>query len=236
MWHLNVTFKLSVFREVSGFGLSGATYRRAQVIHTPLRTVKGGADSWSGFLCLPRCHTDKSSGCRQVCQGDEGLSPHAQLKLPPSLRLPRAALQATFTDLMTTKAECTEREKVATAQKSKRRCSGGFIISLQLLPKQYLDLALPRCYDNGQSPLCVAQASSSPSPASYCSSFSSSWPLVVTGSSHANESYEACAHIRVHDRMCMKVCLSVLVCCIKCAGTLSGSLQQCAYDCMNGQN
>lgn len=134
---------------------------------------------------------------------------------------------------MTTKAACTEREKVATAQKSKRRCSGGFIISLQLLPKQYLDLALPRCYDNGQSPLCVAQASSSPSPASYCSSFSSSWPLVVTGSSHANESYEACAHIRVHDRMCMKVCLSVLVCCVKCVGTLSDSLQQCAYDCMD---
>lgn len=221
MWHLNVTFKLSVFREVCKRIWLEWSYLQESTGHPHTsqgcKRGWGGADSWSGFSCLPRCHTDKSSGCRQVCQGDEGLSPHAQLKLPASLRPPRAALQATFTDLMTTKAECTEREKVATAQKSKRCCSGGFIISLQLLPKQYLDLALPRCYDDGQSPLCVAQASSSPSPASYRSSFSSSWPLVVTGSSHASESYEACAHVRVHDRMCMKVCLSVLVCCIKCA-------------------
>lgn len=114
MWHLNVTFKLSVFREVcKGIWLEWSYLQKSTGHpHTSQGCKRGWeADSWSGFSSLPRCHTDKSSGCRQVCQGDEGLSPHAQLKLPPSLCLPRAALQATFTDLMTTKAECTEREK-----------------------------------------------------------------------------------------------------------------------------
>lgn len=70
----------------------------------------------------------------------------------------------------------------------------GFITSLQFLPHQSLTLSLPCCYDNGQSPFGIAQASTPPSSAFYCSS---SWPLVVTGVSHTNKSegsmYDGCA-------------------------------------------
>lgn len=218
--------KVRILKYKSRCGCCRATYRGAQVICTPHRRdgTRGGEQTpvksaqvnlaFPGVTVTQIDPQDAGSSVAVIdlygSTGGQGRRVW-QLKLPTSVCPPHTALFISWPPWLYQRLNRGRAVKWRELRRRKTAGSEGFITRLQLLPHQPLTLALPNCYGNSQSPLGIAQASSSASSASYHSSSSSSWPLVVTGLSHTTGSSES---MRVDDKMHLKVCLSVLMCCV----------------------